>query len=590
MYDNKENGKKVKDYSYICLFVFTFVFQTIMLVLGYNGVEMSRDSLGMLNLSSRMAGLDWRPVLGYCQYYGWGLQMLYAIPLLITDNPYIIWIGINLINFLIISVISITIYHIQVKYLKMKRGFISSAVAFSFALMTELDIGKTIGLELGIWLFALSIFWVFVNQGDNRKKIRILKSVLCPIVIVGTQNCHETAIVLYIILAVIVVWDYFIKKNKSVYISAFAFSFIAIYTLSKMIKMDVIGWLVTYRENVSELVNTSVQSQITIWPIESFQNFKLFVYLIFSNILTLNIKTAGMFFLGVIIAMYYVLFKRNYLNSNIILIVMSFFATLIGVAGVAEIWGAGLCLNPPADISGRAYCYVHYYFPFCLPGMLGTISFIRKNTEEVFALKKVILLATIGQIVLFLKYVYPVLANEQLLIIWENTYLLDLCKNNLANILLSCIIIVLVILILVCTKLQAKALAFVILMIGVYVSPLNNGVSNFKEFALSEICSYGGEAYEIVNIVDPDREMVNDIYVYGINKSYGYPFLLQFLLSRYSLIPNADDCSSAKLIFAESEEYKQMLDENLVWIKVSEMQYVATFDMDIAQKIIDYLE
>ncbi len=375
------------------------------------------DWLGEMALPAYLAGRDWSSALASCSYYGWGLTWIYTPIFLFSAEPVVIWFGYKIVNIFIISIISAIIYIIQVRWMKQKENIVTIIIAVSIALLTWIDFGKETTLFLGVWISALLFLETFYGNNAGRQKwTKLLLSIAVPAVTCYIKNIHESAICLSIVLFLLMGWDYFVAKKKSVYICAFVVSWGITYFLSNLIKAQV---LELYTVGVSReiIYNTSAFQGTTLWFLNTWESVKTLFILIWSNFYTLAMWTYGMAVFAVFLVMAIIAnaVRKRKLTQVISnapqngLLFYSLMATLIVVFGVAVNWGSGLYHG--IRIGGKAFNYVRYYYPFFLPALLVCFVYLRQNVERLKKIKVITFYLVDFFATCYLAYLYPIMVG-----------------------------------------------------------------------------------------------------------------------------------------------------------------------------------
>ena len=586
----------------ILVFITTLILE-IIFVLTVNGkIALANDHIGEMNLSSYLAGLDWRPILAKCSYYGWGMQWVFSILFKMTDNPFVIWYGYWIGAFIFASFVAVIVYKIEIECFNLADDVVSFIVAVAFGLLQYVDYAKACALDLGIWFSAyLLLKCVYVLKEDTPSKTYLFWGGICAIVVAWVRNCHELGVVLWIPFFCLLISKLFKRNWKFIAISTILFG--VVYFFSNKIKDFDIAWLTTFREE-EILVNTSVSQDLSFWFLESPQKFKTLLILIASNICALDIWTYGFLSVGIVIVISTLnncVKTKKRLDSDVMVILFSGICACVVACGVAVLWGKGLASEVYSPgFSGKAYNHVDYYRFFGYPAVLGCIAYVRKN-EFQDNTRKLILILALFRILYLIKYLFPIYSGERHYIAWQYTYVIKLSKqgSNLENIIIWSLVEILILYFIFHKNPVIKKSAIVLLTVIIAFTGIQFNKSwlhwadgKDNHFALPNASlQYCGGAYGLINYINQESVLRDKImYLEGDSSDdYYYATTLQFVLNRYTIQTDVDKIDEMSLLFgADFDEFEQLGEEWMVYA-LGENEYVATKDVNMMIDIQNYI-
>ena len=565
-------------------------------------IKLISDWLGEMAFPAYLAGRDWSSALSSCAYYGWGLTWIYTPLFLFTSNPVVIWFGYKIINIIIISLISVIIYIIQVRWLKQKDNAVTIIISVPLALLTWIDFGKETTLLLGIWISALLLLETFYgNRADKRFKLAL--SIITPAEICYVKNFHESAVCLSIIFFLWVVWDYFVAKKKNVYISVCMVSWGLTYIISNIIKSRI---LTLYTTGVDrEIVyNTSAFQGTTLWFMDTWESVKLLIMLIWSNFYTLVKWTYGMAIFSVILAIVIIvkaLKKRKLfqiISSNPIngILFYSIMTTFVVILGVAVNWGYGLYYG--IRIGGKAFNYARYYLPFFLPALLVCFTSLRQYAQNLKRVKWITFFLIDFCVIYYFTYLYPMMikwSNSGGHIEWKNEYVV--CINKSASILENIIAWILFVMVFMLALFWIKnENKYLLLMTFLCILSISERRIDFDwdgtmqtQFALPSFqISACDESEKAICLLLEGGVDSNDIFL--IDSGGYYIYSLQFLLNDIplqciTLVEDLYKIDNNSIIFSSDEKICEYIGQEYERIQLDEKEYLYVQDVEIIEKI-----
>lgn len=499
-------------------------------------INISLDEIGTLSSAVALAGLDWSGVLPYTRYYGYGFYWIYMILFRITDNPYIIYIMIYLINCFVLSTTAFLIYKIEINELELPDNLTTLLFAVLpgavYSIVNYSYLSNDLAVYTGFWLVA---FFLFKLMGNTEK--RGLYSTGLAFCISYLLTVHEKTVAVFgITVSFLIIWKILLKKDV-VNWRKFAGCLLIFYACARISKKFVIA---AFWSNIKaeRLANTSVIYTDVFWFTGSLQKFKILVDIFLSNIIKMSISTYGLYFLGLSVccSSLIILLKRKLnikeafqsdpvLEKIVAAIGISMAVICITMAGLALQWGnsAWNRVNTGMELgkSIRAYRYLRYYIVYAGPLFISLYKLClnKKIQKKEFVCTGI---AFGALICCFLFFIDNYLGEENLVMTFTS-FLNDSVYDRYISIL---ILIVCIFLLYRFSDIK-RQLAFCAICCLAILNLFKPSDISFPELT----CSRCGATYKYFRSSDKSIDLNGNIYVLGSENIGCY----QFFLNRYVL-------------------------------------------------------
>lgn len=531
-------NKKIK-LEYVGVFFITLVLH-LLLLCQKTTISIISDYIGDLAAPVTLAGLDWKSLISEVKYYGYGFKWIYFIFFKMTDNPYIIYLCIRIFMKVLIALTSVLIYHVQIKYLGMKRN----SLPMFFAVFVSMQAGTSFNSEGSIFIACwITVFLIVKYINDDGKRIK--HAIILAIWLAYTITLHERMVALVLAVCALIIWFKVLYNKWIVAPKVYFVSQIFFYVLIEKIT----DLYCNYFWRKTNVANTTIIPKNKFWIFDGIWNFKIFVDGIISNIITLNIKTYGVMFIGmaILIASTVILLnkkmvkerveKERRVEESLCAIIWLFGICIIAtICGLSLRWGYKISIDDMANYKG--FTYHRYYLVYAWPAFMATIIYVFR-----FGLNKVDKIISVALFVIFNAYfileIFPKLSNvsKEVPIFFERILITDFVRNNNVEVnLWICLLITLIVLLsfVICKKTKKTYVILGALSI-ISLSSLTNHFSITKP-------NVSFDSYENVYKVIKQVEKYDDIGT-RIFTDYS-PYTLQFMLNRYSVeykYPTSED-------------------------------------------------
>lgn len=372
--------KKEDKYAFIAAGVSFFVY--MLRICQSIDINISLDEIGTFASASALAGLDWSEILSYTRYYGYGFYWIYTVVFRITDNPYVIYIIIYIINCAVLAAASHLIYKIEVNELLLPNNYMTVLFAVLpgvvYSIVNYSYLSNDIAVYAGFWA-VIFLICKLLNDTERKGCYSIyLAFCLCYLLTVHEKTIAVFGVVVFLLL----VWRVFIKKAVVDWKKFICF--LLLFYICARISKKIIIFLFWSNIKAETLANTSVIYTDLFWFLGDVQKFKILIDIFLSNIIKMTISTYGLFLLSIASSIFYLIFavrkKTNIrktfqqdpvLEKIIFVVSLSLAVILITMMGIAFQWGNGVWnkvnLGMEMGNSIRAYRYTRYYIIYVGP-------------------------------------------------------------------------------------------------------------------------------------------------------------------------------------------------------------------------------
>lgn len=573
--------KRAYTIEYISVFFITFLISMLRLFKQID-INVSLDEIGTLASAAKLGGLDWENVVENTRYYGQGFYWIYAFLFRLTSNPYIIYLGIFVLNSMLTSIISVgifcSLYSFDITQNRLRDIVISCVPALCYTHVNYNYISNDVPVFIFFWVLIFLIIKAF--KCKNEKRAGAIYSILISIDMGLLLTFHEKTIAVWIgiLICIFIYWVIYHEQVVNVY--SLVIASVVSYALARWFKDYIINLFWT--QAGKDIANANAFSEMSWWFVQDLKAIKIMFDVAVTNIIVFNQRTMGLFVLTVVIIvpllfekMKYTILKRSSDSEKekleFFLLLLSCVVVAIIIVGLIIDWGNGIYQNYDKDNIGkaiRAYSYVRYYVPFAGPALVITGCKIDIYERRI---RHFILLGGICTIALY-KY-YLVFVHDQLVNVWGGTNLgiytiWDEGNNN--NIILSILITIGFYLILLLDKHKRKVFYYICMFFALVI--LNVNCSKFSFPQLTNATVNGGT--ELIHNLEKKDDDLEQIYVES-NKSM-YQFMNPTVKIKTNLL---DENTENMIVLAEppkAKKNKSFLTEKAEWSygKLDDNEYV----------------
>lgn len=341
-----------------------------------NPMHTTSDELGGLAGAAYYAGLDWSGVISNSGYYGFGYYSFFFWLFKITDSPFVIYKVITLITVLFRVLIIPIAYCISKRYLRIGEGLYLYLLSFLMPFLHT----STVGIISNEYILEFLIWFILLLMCKQMSASNFKESFFYSLGLIGvcfySLFIHTRALTMLIAISIVYFAYGIVKKNKwsIVIISGIFF----VYYLSK----NLIG---IYQKNVYALSGGEVRNgRITVNHSFSFLDknvWDIWFRMLVGMIETESIITGGLFLIGIVTVIYYLLHllkKRNSilsLQGNMILVVTILCMGATIVAFLVSDWFGGMLKTWGIPEAAREYgykglTYVRYWNVYVPPFLM----------------------------------------------------------------------------------------------------------------------------------------------------------------------------------------------------------------------------
>lgn len=390
------------------------------------------DNLGALTGAARLAGYAWEAFESVSPYYGQGYYILFAPLFMLTDNPFIIWGTIIIVNAVVRALGGCMAYTISYKYLNLGRG-----ISVGMALLSQMFIAANSILRpnnetplfLVVWLCALCVVRLLAAR---EKRTQIIRTLVLVAVLSYGLLIHTRVLLLFICtLGGLLVFSVLYKKAL-LHVPTAVVSGVIGYLATKAVKGYIVG--LKGVANLAESHNATLEleryTQNAVWGI------KEAVLLVFSNLYRLMISTYGLAAMGIlaaIIILCALLFKRGDSEKHqdtpdCVLVAIYGVCVLGTITGLVMYYGNAFTTFWEDGTAGRflsSLYYDRYWIVYTGPFLLGAAAYFVKHSG---LLLKYVWIPVLGIAALFAYMFYVAFPRNQEIV--ANFCIVDIQANG----------------------------------------------------------------------------------------------------------------------------------------------------------------
>lgn len=593
-----ENDKQKTLFNSLIVFLIVFI-PKVILCLRTIPLSIISDEIATMSAGAWAAGLDWSAVISHAGYYGSGMTVFTAPIYYLTDNPIIIYRVTGVFCAFLQSLPSVIAYMTAKKIFNVKdRESIFIGVISGYFVMTRANvIFNEHALVLVSWIIMVLLFKLHQNNEKSGKKV--LYTLLLMGVLGWSMTLHTRAVTYWIALAVLVVFYHICYRRWIV-------------SVPVAIGGGAVGWLlsksvVSYMKEIlwnvgsgSSVRNGEISVGGGFDTLFHLKDIRPWLSIVLGQIHTIGVYTCGfailflVVFICVICRFLFLKKSRDVLKKDVVInysvpvIVFFLTAVMITVVGQSITWLGGSVAvyegGPATQEYGvKAYGYLRYFGNYCGPLlMLGMIWMVQKKDlilqyfKPTFA---VMVLVEIYWIVCMVPYVH--LCKEVGVLEYYLSYLwypLDKPFRYLSFMPASIIMFAAIIFGYICVKKEKSIISFGILAVVFINTYMYLGTQWDISFARG-YNSLANDGYRVMSEAEQIGELPKTIYVEDLweKDDHNNFFLYQFLLNRYTIIPERpDETVKEAVLFSnalvEEGAYDELLEDGYKYAYIGDYE------------------
>lgn len=310
--------------------VFAFMHDALTLSTG-------NDEISTLASAAFFGGCDWSEVISQTSYYGFGYGLIWSPVFRLVNDPVSIYRLILCINGIFVGASAVIAYAIQnkidVKYGRWRKVLISFvSVCFCECLFNTMVAVNETFLSFLIWLilYLLLCLW---DCGDEKRKKRL--SFFLALGLAYGQFIHSRILIVYISVALAVLFVGFIKRRHIVSYKVFLPFFMIFYwaaqVLTDMVQRSL--WLKDSGQVLSNSVPSALSNLENLKLMTEGNGVKAFLLSFFGQFYTASLATGGLFLiciLSVFVLLWRCLKSRRQAGENPKLMILG----IVSLSGV----------------------------------------------------------------------------------------------------------------------------------------------------------------------------------------------------------------------------------------------------------------
>lgn len=525
----------------------------------HTNIALISDHIGDLALPTCLSGLDWSELIAQTSYYGYGFKWPYTIFFVMTDNPYIIYMGIKLFYILLNSILAGVIYLFIIKYWR-NQDSKHCIIYICWCAIMVTSAGTSMNSENAIFMsfFILCMFQTKLLLADTLKEKRQY-NILIAFWLCYMLTIHERCLAVILAFSLLIfIW----KAGTHEWIvdfKVFIPFFVSFYVMQELLTGSIIRHFWSAQNAAGTLKNTHVIQGNSLDFLNSFESIKIMAECICSNIYTLFIKTYGIGAIAVVLVcmILHNILRNAFCGTNIspseqffeknktiiFMLLLSSLTVIIIIFGLAIRWGISVSKGNPYGYKG--YTYSRYYLPFSYPGVLAVLILwkqleLKHNKKIKAAILSIILLLT----AFFAIYIYPLLseANTKRNIAIERMgYFSGFKTWKFSTGIIVSIILMLLLICIFLYNARKNTLYSLSILVLIFFVQTNGLKMTFPTVG----CSSFDISYRIIKNMESHTGLPKKIYYYGSN-----PYNCQFMLNRYSVSSAWPEMEKNAIIFS----------------------------------------
>ena len=365
-------------------------------------VVVNSDEVATLAGGTLLTGLDWSAVISHAGYYGSGMTVFTAPLYWITDNPFVIYRGVQIFCAVLQSVSAIIAYSLCEKVFKIENQKVCMLISVASGFLVtnrSIAIYNEHGLILVSWIIAWLLTQLHCAAQKKERKKRVIYTCLLMLVMGYSLTLHTRSVMFYIALVILCVFYAWTYRKSIVHLPAavvcggiFAIAGKLFVSCSK----DII-WAVSVGK---VLRNTQISLKDNIAYLFDSDHWQAWANIIMGQLHTVGVFSGGLFIILIILFVHWmwnaVLRKKQpELVEKVFPIVVFFSACVaMSIVGQSFTWLKGSILVIDSGFyntayASKAYGYLRYFGPYLGPlGMVGLVCMYKEKEEIKRCMKK----------------------------------------------------------------------------------------------------------------------------------------------------------------------------------------------------------
>lgn len=579
---------------YICTFVITFLARMLR-IRGTYAMRVATDDIGMLSGAAYLAGYDWSSVVSTTKYYGQGWYSLFAPVLRIIENPATIWAVIVIVNICIVALACVFIQYIGIKYLRMENNFITSLISIFISMAVVPS--NTLSQEAILFCLTIIISWLLMKsvQEEFSSLKRCVFMILTVVFSIWAYLIHTRAVVLLIAIPVALLSSSLRRKKKLINLAGYTISAVILYLVAGILKEEIIRLI--WGGSTNSIMNAELPiSASTIQSVFSLKGIRVVFDCFVSNFFTACMRLYGIPCVIIILVILLLIygFKKDGRNYQIsengkVLLVFSFTCFLIGLAGVAVMWGKGVVSTywkDEVNVYYKGFCYFRYYATFAGPALFVALEERFYNEKYNRRLGCFMLGAYGGVVFYYLLVILRRISQSE----YVNRAVLQYVTYtdegvDILNHILSIGIALLILTVILCAGKYSKYGLILAIVINVIMPSTNEGLISKPIMG-----TIGDAGYHLVRNMEKDGMEIDDIYC----ADERWACFLQFFLKEKRILVGAPTEEDRILVFHSNnlreDERLEGLPKSYECIVLDDNECVWVSDKELYDYILNAVE
>lgn len=568
-----------------CVFLLTLVGQVACLFCG-SEITLIADHLGQLAIASVISGENWKPLISETSYYGWGFNWLFSILFKLSDNPYFIFMVIELTFAIVNAMGSYFIYKtLSALYQNEKNNYAYIMLAIAAGITNARGYGSTSTVFFMICIISYTVAKLFLSSYHYKY------SIILAVEGVYSISLHEKNLILFAsITFCIVLWfSIEIKRNFRKYTYYVLVPYFATSTVSYAIFLALKKFVIANVWNQTEgnIKNSTIIRGNMFWFVDDFgKSIKGFLECFLSNLYTMINNTWG---IGTVLVVIFIVIlvkkvtcvflRRNEENftgidAQYFIILMLGMTTMLIMAGLAFDGARGVCSGNYNNYVN--WTYHRYYLCYAYVGSLFSLSFIEdKKIEKKCVISSLIIYSSL--IIMFAAFEFPMLVEMQNKASRNlKSFLAWRIQTDIPEMNIKIAVFIVVIVLLLIKNHKYSFMGGIVLLLS--LTSLN-----LEKFSFP-YCEYCGSVYWIYDKIGMER-LPDDIYTDSPAR-----YTLQFMLNSKTVqrgIPSKD-CQEA--VYFSNTDSVEGITEEYVQIQLDEDEWIFVKGEKLIETINEVLE
>lgn len=569
-------------------------------------VRILSDEVATMSGGAFFAGLDWSRVISHAGYYGVGFSLFTAPFFVLTDNPFIIYRGISVTCAVLQAATAPVCFHLMETYFDVKDVKLKYLLSFSASFMVATRATVIYNEHIMIFLTWVLV-WILLKLHscvEDRLQVRI-QTILLAAVLAYSLTVHTRALIYWLaVLSVVAGYLILYKKWLVSRLSAVPAALIGI-LLSKN--------FVSYMQNALWASGGEPlrNSQISVSFQQNWSNpvtWKAWTSIVLGQLNTITMFSGGWMMLVFIVLVsliawkLYVRFRLYNIEADsieekrdggiLICGVFAIVACALTIAGQSLMWLNGVAEAFRGGFNSEAYAlkaitYIRYFAPYIGPLFMAGVLYLYGNQRwRDRVLAAYVISAGILQIfwlTMILPYMYQNYDASEAYRVWGlwNYHTAGSVVSLRTYLAGSLMLFISSVILMVCwrygkTRQALGALALIMLFTYCY-SAWHLDIVHAEAIGYSK----GNKGYELMQELEARYDPDDTVYVVdgvpGRLDNYNF-YMYQFVLSRYTVIPDMPKEDTELLVFCNKSRYEPLFELGYESYTLDRNEYVYVKD------------